>query len=121
LTAQGHSRVVFNRAIERGSLAIAETTLRELGRPTLSELLELTIPTPVNDPRRHAKVSTRWLLRYPRPGMTQPSTMPRSLRLAWWLWAAILTPRLRRLFGLCPNLRLALADRFGRYLIDSRP
>jgi hypothetical protein len=64
LTAQGHPKAVFHRAIERGSLAIAETTLRELGRPTLGELLELTILISVKDPRRHAKVSARWLLRY---------------------------------------------------------
>jgi hypothetical protein len=32
LTAQGHPSAIFTRAIERGSLAIAETTLRELGR-----------------------------------------------------------------------------------------
>ena len=64
MTAQGHPRAIFHRAIERGSLAIAETTLRELGRPTLAELLELTILIAEKDPRRHPKVSARWLLRY---------------------------------------------------------
>jgi hypothetical protein len=64
VTAQAHPRAIFNRAIERGSLAIAETTLRELGRPSLCELLELTILIAQKDPRRHAKVSARWLLKY---------------------------------------------------------
>jgi hypothetical protein len=64
LTAQGHPRAVFNRAIERGSLAIAETTLRELGRPSLSELLELTLLIAEKDPRRYPRVSARWLTRY---------------------------------------------------------
>ncbi len=64
MTAQGHPRTIFNRAIERGSLAIAETTLRELGRPTLCELLELTILIAQKDPRRHARVAGRWLFRY---------------------------------------------------------
>lgn len=43
MTAQGHPRAIFNRAIEHGNLLIAEATLRELGRPTLGELLELTV------------------------------------------------------------------------------
>ena len=64
LTAQGHPRATFNRAIERGNLLVAETVLRELGRPTLGELLELTILIAFKDPHRHARVSARWLLRY---------------------------------------------------------
>jgi hypothetical protein len=64
LTAQGHPRTIFNRAIERGSLAMAETVLRELGRPTLCELLELTLLIAEKDPRRYPRVSARWLLRY---------------------------------------------------------
>jgi hypothetical protein len=64
LTAQGPPRAIFNRAIERRSLAIAETTLRELGRPTLCELLELTLLIAEKDPRRYPRVSARWLIRY---------------------------------------------------------
>jgi hypothetical protein len=64
LTAQGHPRAIFNRAVERGSLAMAETALRELGRPTLCELLELTLLIAEKDPRRYPRVSTRWLIRY---------------------------------------------------------
>jgi hypothetical protein len=64
LTAQGHPRAIFNRAIERRNLLVAETTLRELGRPTLRELLELTILIAERDPRRYSRVSARWLVRY---------------------------------------------------------
>jgi hypothetical protein len=39
LTAQGHPRATYQRAIERGNLLVAETILREIGRPTLGELL----------------------------------------------------------------------------------
>ncbi len=64
MTAQGDPRAIYQRAIERGNLLIAETTLRELGRPTLGELLELTILIAFKDPHRYARVSARWLLRY---------------------------------------------------------
>jgi hypothetical protein len=64
LTAQGHPRATFHRAIERGNLLIAETTLRELGRSTLGELLELTILIAFKDPRRHPRVAGRWFVRY---------------------------------------------------------
>jgi hypothetical protein len=39
---QGHPRAIFQRAIERGNLLVAETTLREIGRVTLTEALQLT-------------------------------------------------------------------------------
>jgi hypothetical protein len=64
LTAQGHPRATYQRAIERGNLLVAETILRELGRPTLGELLELTILIAFKDPRRHPRVAARWLARY---------------------------------------------------------
>ena len=64
MTAQGHPRAIFHRAIERGNLLVAETTLRELGRPSLVELLELTALIAQKDPRRHGRVATRWLQRY---------------------------------------------------------
>ena len=64
MTAQGHPRATYQRAIERGNLVVAELTLRELGRPTLDDFLELTILIAHRDPRRHARVSARWLFRY---------------------------------------------------------
>jgi hypothetical protein len=64
LTAQGHPRATFNRAIERGNLLVAETVLREIGRVTLVETLHLTALIALKDPRRHPRVSARWLARY---------------------------------------------------------
>jgi hypothetical protein len=65
LTAQGHPRATFERAIERGNLLVAETTLRsEIRRPTLVDLLELTALIAQKDPARHARVAARWLQRW---------------------------------------------------------
>lgn len=64
LTAQGHPRAIFNRAVERGNLLIAETTAREIGRISLVEALQLTALIAQKDPRRHARVAARWLFRY---------------------------------------------------------
>ena len=64
MTAQGHPRAIYQRAIDRGNLAVAETILRELGRPSLVELLELTALIAQKDPGRHGRVATRWLQRY---------------------------------------------------------
>jgi hypothetical protein len=64
LTAQGHPRATYQRAIERGNLLVAETILREIGRASLVETLQLTALIAVKDPRRHARVSARWLARY---------------------------------------------------------
>lgn len=63
MTAQGHPRATFQRAIERGNLLVAETTLRQLGRPTLGELLELTALIAVRA-RRYHRVAARWMFRY---------------------------------------------------------
>src|SRR2546421_4352850 len=65
LTAQGSPRAIFERAIERGNVALAETTLRaEIPRPTLVDLLELTALIALKEPQRHARVSARWLQRW---------------------------------------------------------
>jgi hypothetical protein len=65
MTAQGHPRVIFQRAIEHGNLLVAETTLRvEIPRPTLSDLLELTALIALKQPERHSRVAARWLLKY---------------------------------------------------------
>jgi hypothetical protein len=42
MTSAGHPRAGFRRAIERGNLAVAETTTRAIGRVNLVEVLELT-------------------------------------------------------------------------------
>ena len=41
LTAQGHPRAIFHRAIERKNLPVAETTARELGTVDLTEAIDL--------------------------------------------------------------------------------
>jgi hypothetical protein len=65
VTAQGHPRAVFQRAIERGNLLVAETTLRaEIPRPTLMDLLELTALIATKQPERFSRVAARWLLKY---------------------------------------------------------
>jgi hypothetical protein len=63
-TAQGHPRAIYKRAIERGNLLVAENMLREIGRVTLVEALQLTALIAVKDPRRHSRVSARWLARW---------------------------------------------------------
>lgn len=65
MTAQGSPRAIFQRAIERGNLAVAETTLRvEIPRPTLVDLLELTALIALKEPQRHSRVAARWLQRW---------------------------------------------------------
>jgi hypothetical protein len=64
LTAQGHPRATFHRAIERGNLLIAETTARELGKITLVEALELVALIAQKDPFRHGRAGARWVRRY---------------------------------------------------------
>ena len=64
MTAYGHPRATYQRAIERGNLLVAEATLRELGRPTLVELLELTGLIALKDRRRYERVAARRLFRY---------------------------------------------------------
>jgi hypothetical protein len=44
LTAQGHPRAIFSRAIEKGNLVIAEATAREMTNLTLEEALRPTTP-----------------------------------------------------------------------------
>ena len=53
MTAQGHPRAIFKRAIERGNVALAEATARELGRLSLDEALALTAPSPAMSRRSH--------------------------------------------------------------------
>lgn len=63
--ARTHPRAVFQRAIERHNLAVAETVLRaEIPRPTLADLLELTALIALKDPGRRGRVTVRWLQRY---------------------------------------------------------
>jgi hypothetical protein len=64
LTAQGHPRAIFHRAVERGSLALAEQTARELEHIWLSEALELVALIARQDPARKGRAGARWVRRY---------------------------------------------------------
>jgi hypothetical protein len=63
VTAQGHPRRIFQTAIERGNLLLAEATARELGRLTLDESLGLTALVAEQDPERRSRFAVRWLRR----------------------------------------------------------
>jgi hypothetical protein len=54
LTAQGHPRRIFQSAIERGNLLLAEAA-RELGRISLDESLALTVLVAEKDPERRSR------------------------------------------------------------------
>jgi hypothetical protein len=63
LTAQGHPRAVFRRAIERKNLLVAQMTARELGVVGLDEALELVALTAELEPSRLDAYARRWLAR----------------------------------------------------------
>jgi len=63
VTAQGHPRAIFRRAIEYGNVILAEGMARKLGQITLGEALELTALIAHKDPRRHSRYAVRWLRR----------------------------------------------------------
>jgi hypothetical protein len=60
LTASGHPRSIFECAIERKNLLVAETVLRaEIPRPTMRDLLEITALIAEKDPGRFSRVAAR--------------------------------------------------------------
>jgi hypothetical protein len=61
VTAQGHPRTIFRRAVEHGNLILAEGMARELGQITLAEALELVALVAQKNPRRHSRYAVRWL------------------------------------------------------------
>ena len=63
MTAQGHPRAIFKRAIEHGNVTVAQMTARELGRITLTESLALTALVVQKDPGRRSRYAVRWLRR----------------------------------------------------------
>jgi hypothetical protein len=62
MTAQGHPRAIFARAIERGNLVAAEAAAREV-RLTLEEALSLLFLYAERDPVRYERkrAALRWL------------------------------------------------------------
>jgi hypothetical protein len=63
VTAQGHPRAIFTRAIERGNLVVAEATAREIGRLTLEEALSLVLLYAAHDPIKYERAALRWFSR----------------------------------------------------------
>jgi hypothetical protein len=59
LTAQGHPRTIFKRAVEQGNLLIAEMTACEVGRLTLGEALALTALAAKQGPDRRSGYAVR--------------------------------------------------------------
>jgi hypothetical protein len=68
VTAQGHPRAIFKRAIERGNLVIAEATAREIGRLTLDEALLLVFLYAEKEPIKFERAALRLLGRYVTEG-----------------------------------------------------
>ena len=64
LTAQGHPRAIFARAIEHGNLVAAEASAREVRNLTLEEALRLVFLYAEKDPIRYDRATRRWLARY---------------------------------------------------------
>lgn len=63
MTAQGHPRAIFHRAIERKNLLVAETTAREVGVIELTEALDLVCLVAEKTPQRLDAFARRFLLR----------------------------------------------------------
>jgi hypothetical protein len=63
VTAQGHPRVIFKRAIASGSVVIAEATAREFAL-TLEEALHLVLLYEAYEPAKLERAALRWFRRY---------------------------------------------------------
>lgn len=68
MTAQGHPRAIFSRAIENGNLVVAEQVAREVTNLTLEEALRLLFLYAEKDPARYDKAALRWLSMYVSEG-----------------------------------------------------
>jgi hypothetical protein len=68
VTAQGHPRAIFSRAIERGNLVAAEASAREIGSLTLEEALRLLFLYAEKEPIKYERAALRWLARYVTDG-----------------------------------------------------
>src|SRR5580765_59075 len=68
MTAQGHPRAIFSRAIERSNLVAAEASAREIERLTLEEALRLLFLYAEKEPIKYERAALRWLARYVTDG-----------------------------------------------------
>jgi len=64
LTAQGHPRAIFKRAIERGNVLIAEMAAREAGNLTLAEALDLLCLYAYARDAKFERAAVKWLGRF---------------------------------------------------------
>jgi hypothetical protein len=60
----GHPRPTFLRALETGSLMLAELAARECGHLSLDESIRLTALVALHDRDRGERYARRWLTRY---------------------------------------------------------
>jgi hypothetical protein len=81
MTAQGHPRAIFKRAVERGNLVLAEATARELGRITLDQALRLLFLYAEKQPINFERAALRWLGRYVTEGKAVSLLKAQSSRL----------------------------------------
>jgi hypothetical protein len=63
MTAQGHPRSQFRRAIQRGNLTGAEECAREMGVVSLGEALDLVVLVAESAPARLDRFAVRWAAR----------------------------------------------------------
>ena len=63
MTAQGHPRAIFRRAIERGNVTMAEATAREFAL-NLEEALRLVLLYAAYEPSKVERAALRWFARY---------------------------------------------------------
>jgi hypothetical protein len=67
VTAQGHPRAIFKRAIERGNVLIAEATAREFAL-SLEEALQLVLLYAAYEPTKVERAALRWFRRWLEEG-----------------------------------------------------
>ena len=82
MTAQGHPRSIFKRAIERGNVVVAEATAREIGL-SLEEALQLVLLYAAYEPAKLERAALRWFSRYLDEG--KDVTLLKA-HLWWWRW-----------------------------------
>ena len=76
MTAQGHPRAIFKRAIEHGNVTVAEVIACERARISLGDALDLTALVAREDPSRGSRYATRWLRRHSLPLGCGPQAQP---------------------------------------------
>lgn len=64
MTAQGHPRTIFRRAVERGNLVVAEVAAREVGNLTLAEERQLVCLYALAQDAKFERAAVKWLGRF---------------------------------------------------------